>query len=366
MGGLHVTSLPQECLKHADSIFMGPGEDTWPKFLKDFRGNTPKKIYTSTHRTLEDIPEIRRDLIQTEKYLVPNSIIVSRGCPHKCDFCYKDAFFKGGKSFYTQKVDRVLEEISGLKGRHLYFLDDHLFGDEKFAKALFTGMSGMNRLWQAAGTIKAVLQPGLMELAVKAGLRSLFIGFETLDPLNLVDQHKYHNLKKNYHHAIKRLHDMGVMINASFMFGLDRDDESVFDRTVEWAVHHGIETATFHILTPYPGTALYDRLQQQGRILHSRWDLYDTRHAVFTPSRMSIETLEKGYWRSYRNFYSWSSILKGIQSKTSFIEALRHLAYTGGWKKFERVWGMIIKAGKINKMRPLLESVLSGFGKYEL
>src|SRR6266545_2897619 len=169
LGGLHASSLPEEAVLHADSIFIGPGEDIFPQFLGDFRKRNPKKIYVNTKREIEDIPPLRRDLIKRHLYLVPNSIVVSRGCPHHCDFCYKDAFYKGGKSFYTLAVDQALTEIDGLPGRHLYFLDD--------------------------------------------------------------------------------------------------DDETVFDRTVEWAVSQGIETATFHILTPYPGTALHDRIHTEGRIL---------------------------------------------------------------------------------------------------
>jgi len=185
LGGLHVTSLPDEAAAHADTIFLGPGEDIWPAFLSDYRAGRPGARYVSQVRTLIGLPPIRRDLIRRQLYLVPNSIVVSRGCPHSCDFCYKDAFFEGGKSFYTQTVDDALSEIDRLPGRHLYFLDDHLFGNARFASALFEGMRGMGRLWQAAGTVKAVLAPDLLEKAAACGLRSLFVGFETLDPNNL-------------------------------------------------------------------------------------------------------------------------------------------------------------------------------------
>jgi radical SAM superfamily enzyme YgiQ (UPF0313 family) len=137
LGGLHVTSLPDEAAAHADTVFLGPGEDTWPVFLDDFRARRPGTIYRSTLRSLVGVPPIRRDLIKRNLYLVPNSIVVSRGCPHICDFCYKEAFFKGGRGFYTQSVDDALAEIERLPGRHLYFLDDHLFGNPRFASALF-------------------------------------------------------------------------------------------------------------------------------------------------------------------------------------------------------------------------------------
>ena len=285
LGGLHVTSLPEEAAHHADSIFLGPGEDTWPVFLDDFRAGRPRPLYRSTVRTLDGLPPVRRDLIRRPLYLVPNSIVVSRGCPHLCDFCYKEAFFEGGRGFYTQTVDDALAEIDRLPGRHLYFLDDHLFGNARFASALFEGMRGMGRLWQAAGTVQSVLRPGLLEQAAAAGLRSLFVGFETLNPKSLKAQRKFQNLRRDYGAAVRRLHDLGVMVNGSFVFGMDEDDPSVFERTVEWAIEQGIETATFHILTPYPGTALYQRMEAEGRLLHRDWDLYDTRHVVFPHPR---------------------------------------------------------------------------------
>ena len=364
LGGLHVTSLPQEAARHADTIFLGPGEDTWPAFLRDFRAGRPGKLYRSQMRTLVGLPRIRRDLIKRHLYLVPNSIVVSRGCPHKCDFCYKEAFFKGGKGFYTQAVDDALVEIERLPGRHLYFLDDHLFGNVRFASALFEGMRGMGRLWQAAATVPSVLRPGLLEKAVACGLRSLFVGFETLSPENLRAQQKYQNLNRDYSAAIHRLHDAGVMVNGSFVFGMDDDDETVFERTVEWAISQGIETATFHILTPYPDTALYQRMAAQDRLLHSNWDLYDTRHVVYRPAKMTAETLEAGYWRAYRDFYRWSSIYRGALIKPAWRGRLRHAAYAGGWKKFEPTWDWVIRLRRVGNLLPLLEAILSGFGRH--
>ncbi|MDP2662489.1 MAG: radical SAM protein [Dehalococcoidia bacterium] len=363
LGGLHVTSLPEEASRHADTIFLGPGEDTWPAFLTDFRAGRPARRYRSRTRTLEGMPSPRRDLIRRQLYLVPNSIVVSRGCPHRCDFCYKESFFAGGKSFYTLAVDRALEEIESLPGRHLYFLDDHLFGNPRFASALFEGMKGMGRLWQAAGTVQSVLQPGLLERAASSGLRSLFVGFETISPANLMDQHKYQNLDRDYGAGVRRLHDLGVMVNGSFVYGMDHDGPGVFDRTVEWAIRQGIETATFHILTPYPGTTLHDRLARQGRITSTDWDMYDTRHVVYRPARIAPGELEAGYWRSYRDFYRWSSILRGAWSKEAWPERLRHVAYAGGWKRLEPLWDLVIRARRVTSALPVLEGILEGLGR---
>lgn len=365
LGGLHTTALPNEALPHADSIFLGPGEDTWPEFLDEFRQGTPKAIYQSQTRCLIDMPPVRRDLIQRHKYLCPNTIVVSRGCPHRCDFCYKEDFFKGGKSFYTQTTDQALAAISQLPGRHLFFLDDHLFGNRQFATSLFDGMIGMGRLWQAAGTVHSILQPGLLEKAVESGLRSLFVGFETLSEQNLESVGKFHNLHENYERAVRRCQDLGVMVNASFVFGMDHDDLSVFNRTVDWAMTQGIETATFHVLTPYPGTRLYDRMKKQGRILTEDWSLYDTRHAVYKPLKMDASELEAGYNQAYKEFYSWSSIWKAAMTKPEYKTQLRHLAYTAGWKKFETLWAAVVRGGQLPKMIPLLEATLAGFGQFK-
>ncbi len=365
LGGLHVTSLPEEAMPYADSIFLGPGEECWPRFLKDYKAGKAQKIYSSTERTIENIPPVRRDLIKRHLYLVPNSIVVSRGCPHHCDFCYKDAFFENGKSFYTQRVDAALSEIDRLPGKHLYFLDDHLLGNQKFSFALFDGMKGMNRVFQGASTIDAILRGNLIEKAAAAGLRSVFIGFETLNNDNLTQSNKKQNIGKDYNEAIRKLHSLGIMINGSFVFGLDNDDKNVFSRTVEWAVKNALTTCTFHILTPYPGTRLFKKMEEEGRILHRNWDLYDTRHVVYKTAGLSAKDLQIGYDKAYQNFYSWSNILCASMQHDNLKHAVKHFTYAGGWKKFEPLWNFLIKTGSLNKMLPLLEAVLSKIRKEE-
>lgn len=360
LGGLHVSSLPQEALAHADSIFIGPGEDIFPQFLQDFRKGNPKKIYTNEIREIKNIPPIRRDLIKRHLYLVPNSIVVSRGCPHHCDFCYKDAFFEGGRSFYTQRVDAALKEIDRLPGKHLYFLDDHLLGNYKFASALFEGMKGMSRVFQGASTIDAILRGDLIEKAADAGLRSVFVGFETLSSSNLSQSNKKQNLGKNYEAAVRRLHSLGVMINGSFVFGLDEDDNDVFKKTVDWGVENGLTTSTYHILTPYPGTRLYQTLEKENRILHHNWDMYDTRNVVYKTNGLTAKELKDGYDWAYQSFYSWKNIFKASSQHDTLKHSIKHFTYAGGWKKFEPLWNFIIKTKGLNKMLPLLETILSG------
>ena len=360
LGGLHVTALPNEAAPHADAIFLGPGEQTFPRFLADFRSRQPLRVYQSTSgRTLDRIPPIRRDLIARRNYLVPNSIVVTRGCPQHCDFCYKDAFFAGGRSFYTQRVDDALAEIARLPGRHLYFLDDHLLGEPRFARELFEGMKGMNRLFQGAATVDSILRGDLIERAADAGLRSLFVGFESLSPANLRSSGKRQNLGRDYSAVTSRLHSLGIMINGSFVFGMDDDDEDVFRRTVDWAIANGITTSTFHIQTPYPGTGLHRRLEQEGRIVTSNWDLYDTRHVVYRPARLHPERLKEGYDWAYREFYRWTSIARASFAHGSTKHQAKHFFYAAGWKKFEAAWNAVIRARQLGRMTPLLEAVLS-------
>ena len=364
LGGLHVTSLPDEAAAHGDSIFLGPGEDTWPEFLRDLRAGRPRARYTApARRSLVGTPPIRRDLIRRHLYMVPNSIVVTRGCPHRCDFCYKEAFFEGGNSFYVQQVDEALAEIERLPGQHLYFLDDHLFGHPRFAEMLFDGMRGMGRLFQGAATVNSILRPGLLEKAAEAGLRSVFVGLETTDATNLRQHAKTQNLDRDYSAAIRRIHGNGVMINSSFVFGMDEDGPDVFQRTVDWAIENSIETSTFHVMTPYPTTGLYNRMEREGRLLHSRWDQYDTRHCVYQPRRMTPEQLEEGYWWAYKEFYKWGSILRGAAGKATPMRRLRHGAYAAGWKKFEGLWNLLIRTRQVSHALPVLEAVLAGFGR---
>jgi radical SAM superfamily enzyme YgiQ (UPF0313 family) len=360
LGGLHVTSLPEEAALHADAIFLGPGEQTFPEFLEHFRAGKPERSYTSTvGRTLERIPPVRRDLIRRTYYLVPNSIVVTRGCPQHCDFCYKDAFFQGGRGFYTQRVDDALAEIERLPGRHLYFLDDHLLGDRRFAAELFKGMQGMRRLFQGAATVDSILRGDLIERAAEAGMRSLFVGFETLTPENLKRSNKRQNLGRDYKAVADRLHSLGIMINGSFVFGMDDDGQDVFARTVDWAVEHGITTATFHIQTPYPGTQLHARMVREGRMLTRDWNLYDTRHVVYRPARLNPEALKQGYDWAYREFYRWESIVRASLHHGTLKHQMKHFFYASGWKKFEPAWDLLIRARQLTRVTPLLEGVLS-------
>ena len=324
LGGLHVTSLPEEAAPHADTIFLGPGEDTFPQFLRDLAAGTPQRRYVSTLRTLDDLPPIRRDLIQRHRYLVPNSIVVSRGCPHHCTFCYKDAFFEGGRSFYTQRVDEALAEIDRLPGRHLYFLDDHLLGNRRFARELFTGMRGMNRVFQGAATVDSILRDDTIELAAAAGLRSLFVGFETLSTARPGRRRQEAEprprlsrgdpaARRSRHHDQRQLR---VRPRRRRSATCSRARSTGPSRAAS-------PPRRSTSLTPYPGTQLYAEMAAQGRLTTSNWDLYDTRHVVYRPiGHHRRRRSRRGYDWAYRAFYRWGNIFTAA-SRASIARNIR-------------------------------------------
>ena len=267
--------------------------------------------------------------------------------------------FQGGRGFYTQRVEDALAEIERLPGRHLYFLDDHLLGDQRFAGELFAGMKGMGRVFQGAATVDSILRGDLIERAAEAGMRSIFVGFETLAPENLKRSNKRQNLGRDYKAVTDRLHSLGIMINGSFVFGMDEDDDDVFKQTVDWAIEQGITTATFHIQTPYPGTRPYARMMQEGRMVTQDWNLFDTRHVVYRPAQLKPQVLKEGYDWAYKEFYRWSSIARASLHHGTIKHQAKHFFYSSGWKKFEPLWDMIIRARQLTRVTPLLEAVLS-------
>ncbi|MCL2348928.1 MAG: cobalamin-dependent protein [Planctomycetaceae bacterium] len=362
MGGLHVTAIPEEAKQHADVVFLGPGEECFARFLREFKNKSHATahpvVYQSNDRSLVNGLMPRRDLFKRERYLVPNSLVISRGCVNRCDFCYSNSFYRGGKQFYTYRIDHILQEIESLPGRHLYFLDDHLFADRTLTRELFRQMRGMNRLFQGAATVNSVLDDDLIELAYDAGFRSAFIGFESLEKKNLTQVGKTSNLDHSYREVIKRLDSLGIMINGSYIFGMDHDTKDVFKDVTHWAIDSGIATATFHLMTPYPDTSLWKTLESEGRITCRDWRKYDTRHSVFRHPMMSSGEIEEGYHWAYREFYKWRNIYSCSRRHETLRMRWKHLIYAGSWKKFEPVWNFIIKNRMLCHARKILERTL--------
>ncbi len=356
MGGIHPSTMAEEVMLHADSICIGPGESVFLEMLSDFGTNKLQRIYYGDKLTdLSEVPLARRDLMNKDRYLVPNTIVASRGCLYNCDFCYKKSFW-GEKYYKFRPLEDIKKELDTFKQRFVFFLDDNLMGNRIESRKIFRLLKEYNFIWQAAASIDVAYSAGFLEEAYDCGCRSLFVGFESISRDNMKHSNKVQNQKYDYVDAIKRFHEAGIMLNGSFVYGLDYDGPDVFERTLDFAIKNKIETATFHIFTPFPGTKLFEKLQQEGRILHYKWEEYDTRHAVFQPSLMSPEKLEEGYWWSYEKFYSYNSIFSRAAGLTNPV---KRILYNIAWKKLDGLWNFIIKNNLLRYVLPVFESVLA-------
>jgi len=342
LGGLHPTSMPEEAALHADAVCLGPAETVWTQILDDFEHGRLQRFYRGrSEGSASLVPIPRRDLMNPRAYLIRHTMVTSRGCPHACDFCYKSSFW--GPKYYEPRPGAAIErELGQIDDRLVFFLDDNLLANRRHARALFEVLRGSGIVWQAAASLDVARDSHYLDEAYRAGCRSLFVGFESLSPENMRGNNKPVNAAADYAEVCRRFHDAGIMINGSFVFGFDCDGPDVFDRTVEFTIENKILTASFHILTPLPGTRTFERLEAEGRLLHHDWSQYDTYHAVFQPRRMTPEQLEAGYHRARREFGAWGSIL---QRSLGLPGAAKRIAYNAAWMKVDPLWVAIIRAG---------------------
>ena len=355
LGGLHPTSMPYEAAEHADAVCIGPAETVWGEILDDFEHGRLKKFYRGrAEGSAALVPLPRRDLMNPHAYLVRHTMVTSRGCPHACDFCYKSSFW--GPTYYEPRpIAEIERELSDIDDHLVFFLDDNLLANRRHARALFDVLRGSGIVWQAAASLDVARDSHYLEEAYRAGCRSLFVGFESLSPENMRGNNKPVNATTDYAEVCRRFHDAGIMINGSFVFGFDCDGPNVFDRTVEFTIENKILTASFHVLTPLPGTRTFERLEAEGRILHRNWSLYDTYHAVYRPHRMTPEQLEAGYDRARRKFASWNSI---FHRSLGLPGALKRVAYNVAWMKIDPLWVAIVRAGLMPFATRIFERVL--------
>ena len=356
LGGLHPSTMPAEAAQHADAVCIGPAESAWPRILADVERGRLRKFYRGEPAgSAARVPLPRRDLMNSRAYLVRNTMVTSRGCPHCCSFCYKKGFW--GEHYYEARpIDCIERELATVDTRFVFFLDDNFLGNRRHARDVFGLLRGSGLVWQGSASLDVVNAPGFLDEAYAAGCRSLFVGFESITAENMRKANKRVNAPANYPEAIRRFHDAGIMLNGSFVFGFDGDDPDVFDRTLEFAIENQLETGTFHILTPYPGTVGYEELAREGRLLHRDWSRYDTRHAVFRPRQMTPEQLEAGRRKMYREFYSYGSILRRSLGLTG---ALKRVAYNLAWQRCDPLWSAIIGLGLLPQARTIFERILA-------
>jgi len=337
--------MPEEAQKHADTIFIGEADYSWPEFLKDLESDKPQTVYIQqTSTNISAIPRPRRDLLDSRRYLSTASITATRGCPYSCAYCF-NSVNKNYSRFRTRPVESVIDEIKNhIKNgnRYVVFFDDNLMVDKEYGRELCRALIPLNIRWRCASSIELGYDEETVRLMAAAGCENVFIGLESIYKESLHESSKFHNHSENYLDLIHTFHKNGIMINASFVFGFDHDDSGVFERTVKFAVDAKLASINFHIVTPYPGTPLFKKLENENRILTYDWNKYDTAHAVFKPAQMSPEELEYGYKWVYKEFYSWPNILKRMPE--GLTQKPRFLAFNAFLKKANPIWEAMIRA----------------------
>ncbi|HTI71267.1 MAG TPA: radical SAM protein [Candidatus Limnocylindria bacterium] len=311
LGGPHVTLIPEDAAPHADAIVVGYAEDTWPQLLRDFSlGNLKTRYDQAPGLDLGGRPFARRELLPSRRYLTNNVFEATRGCVHSCDFCVVPTAW--GRRPLQKPVAEVVADIERHGARKLIFVDLNLIADRSYAAQLFAALIPLRVEWYGLATVLLANDLELLGLAARSGCKGLLMGLESISPQNLKQSRKVFNAPDNYVRVVERLHEHGIALQGCFVFGLDHDEPDVFLKTAEFAVQAGIDLPRFAIVTPFPNTALYQRLQAEGRILTRNWELYDGQHVVFRPAKLSIEELQQGTETAWRHAYSVRSIVRRI------------------------------------------------------
>lgn len=314
LGGPHVTVLPDEALAHADAVVIGEAENVWARVVEDFCRGRWQKIYRGSPADLKRLPHARRDLIVGRAY-GRGVIIATRGCPNRCHYCSVGNMYGWGQR--RRPVEEVAGEVATMTGKDLIFWDDNMTADRGYALELFRAITPYRKWWTTQTTISVAFDEELLEAAAESGCKAFFIGLESISQESLNSQGKSFNRVALYEQAVKNMHCHGIAIQAGTMFGLDGDDEKVFERTLKFYRDIGIDSATVSIVVPMPGTLLFARLVNEGIILTTNWDKYNGKlDAVFRPRKMSTQHLEQGTAWFADQFYLIPSIFDRLVLKS--------------------------------------------------
>ncbi len=334
MGGIHPSALPEEVSQHADAVVIGEAEGLWPNVIEDFKANKLQRVYKHKKPpSLVDLPIPRRDLYAKGAYYFRNTLWATRGCPYACSFCSVSSIF--GRKYRCRAVDDITKEIDSLGGaKTIAFMDDNIAGNPRFAKELFRALIPYKIKWVSQASVTIAKDDELLELAADSGCMDLAIGFESLSPASLATVGKKINVVDEYEDIIRKIHAHGIAIHAFFLFGLDGDDEDIFERTLDFAQRMKLETAQFAWPIPYPGTALFKDMDEAGRVVTKDWLQYES-NLIFEPKLMSRETLQQKRDWVWREFYNLPSIWKrlGIIRRYPLYFWAVNLYYRSFWRR---------------------------------
>jgi radical SAM superfamily enzyme YgiQ (UPF0313 family) len=341
LGGLHVLSCPDEAAPHADALALGEGVQLWPQILRDVEAGTLLPVYHGDYRRpYRDDPAPRRDLLPRRSFLTTTSLVATRGCHNRCGFCYLST--EGlHMPYLVREVEQIVAEFQADDQPYAVFIDNNLGSRPEYLRRLCRALRPLEKIWSAAVTLDVTDDPTLVREMALAGCTGVFIGFESLADGNLAAARKKTPRTEDYARRVDILHQNGIQVNGSFVLGFDQDEPDVFEKTAVWIEANRLECATFHILTPYPGTPLYRQFEAEGRLLHRNWDLYDTAHVVFRPRYMTPEQLAEGYAWCYERLFSHRSIWR--RRPADIRAVLPYLAMSYLYKRSNWLWHLLIR-----------------------
>jgi len=318
LGGIHPSLCTGEALRYCDSVVVGEAEDVWRTLLRDAQAGRLKSVYRADKfADLTSFPMPVRSVLSTERYL-SDIVQTTKGCPFDCEFCSVHAF--DGQRIRNKTVEQLIQEVKEIKRRGarykkknaIFFADDNIIANKKFAREFFLALKPYNINWMCQASIDISKEDELLRLMRESGCGGILIGFESISEDNLARMHKAVNRRYDYVEVVKKIQSYGIFVHGSFIVGYDFDSESTFDGLIGFIKECNLLMPIINILTPFPGTRLFKRLEEAGRILHKDWSKYDTQHVVFSPSSMTAEELLEGYKRIIREVYSFDSIFKRL------------------------------------------------------
>ena len=334
IGGPHVTLMPQEARLHADVIFIGEAEGLWEEFLKSFESGQYPNIYQQTQAPcLDHVPQARKDCFHRSDF-TSGVLFATRGCPSQCDFCTIAVMYP--HKLRKRPIAEVAAEYASFQGKIIIFWDDNIAGDLAYAKTLFRAIAPYHKWWSSQASIHAGRDDEFLELAAQSGCKQLFLGLESVSQQSMTEVHKGFNRVGEYYPLIERIHSHGIAVQAGIVFGFDHDTPDIFKDTIDFLENAGVQNATFNILTPFPGTRLFQRMESEGRILTHDWRKYNSRQdVVFRPKQMSVSELLDGFRFVNEHFYSMPSIVKRLShSPVQLWWTLPlNLAYSYRWQR---------------------------------
>src|SRR5579863_4610813 len=391
LGGVHPSFMPDEAIQNADAVVIGEADEIWPRVLEDFEADRLEKFYK-----MEDFPDMgnyphpRLELLKHDEYMTGQCIMTTRGCHFDCEFCSVSPF--NGKTTRRRPVEKVYEEIQRVKewrrsqimekmvqgplssrlkttvrvltgiedGTIFAFVDDLHNSNRTYCKELWAALKDLNIKWGAQCTLFLGDEPEMVKMAAESGCVSMFVGLESISEESIDETNKPFNRVAQYEAQIKCFHDHGIMLNPGVIFGFDNDDESVFERTVEFLIRNNMELAYFNVLTPLPGTALFERMKAEGRITSFEWEKYDGKHVMFKPKRMSPEALLDGFFWANHAFFSHTSILRRL-----FYTRQRIVARYAMNLAFRRLVKRTCPKGRIHPIAKVIQNLQDRFPSRE-